>query len=334
MKEIKFVMKNNQPKYLKGVIFGDSGTGKTTFALDFLKNSCKARKLNKAILIDTEKGWDWVKYNNSLDNIEILEPETEFDRNGNEKALITTDNYRDIFKNIENLVKKGDISCIIIDSISFIGDIIGMETFERIVSKNPNITDLRASDWNDIKQKQHNIMNALKGLQCDVLLCGRDTSDVKIEGKEIKKATEKKVKGWRDITFEFDFSILAEVDMNINEKNIKVFNFLVLKSRIANDGERVKNINSWFEKVKILSLEEIEEEKLRIEKKQKEIIDKEEKLRIENFEKAKSIFMNITDLKKLEENKLKLEKSILYKEEEKKELLNILTNKINELIKE
>lgn len=53
-----------------------------------------------------------------------------------------------------------------------------------------------------------------------------------------------------------------------------------------------------------------------------------------HFENSKSKLLEMPDIDKLEEARGKIEKSTFYKEEEKKELLCIITNKINELSKE
>jgi hypothetical protein len=61
---------------------------------------------------------------------------------------------------------------------------------------------------------------------------------------------------------------------------------------------------------------------------------KKEPSKISDFEKAKSTLLEITDLKRLEDAKNKIQNSSVYKEENKKELLSIVVNKINELSKE
>lgn len=248
---MKFMIKKNNPLFLKGVIYGDSGTGKTTFAFDFLQNSCKIRNINKAILIDTEDGWRWLKKHNQINNIEILEPETK----------LTKNNCLDVFISISNLLKTEQVACIIVDSISNIGEMLAdltLENAKQKAKKNGKILDdLRYTDWGEIRENQNEIISILKNLNCDILLVGRATSEYESttdqKGKNvITNARSREVKGWKQITFEFDFTILAEVAIDITkETEIKDFSFITLKSRILDDGCKIKNINHWYDLIDI-----------------------------------------------------------------------------------
>jgi hypothetical protein len=262
MSEIIFIENKTQPKYLKGIIFGDSGTGKSVFAASFAKMSCEKRNIKKIMLIDTEQGWGWLKINDNLKDINIIEPKID---------NITKQNFLDLLSSIKTYIAKNEIACLIIDSASHVGELIQDHVLDNINStkkENQKIEDLRFSDWGKVRNIQNNILDMLRNLKCDVLLCCRATSEKETKstdytadnGKTYQKqtiidATNRTVKGWKTITYEFDFTILAEVEFNILEENIKKFNFLVLKSRIENDGEKIQNINHWFNLIEVIDFE-------------------------------------------------------------------------------
>lgn len=311
---MKFIMKNEEARYLKGVIFGDSGSGKSTFAYNFMLESCRVRNLNKVLLLDLENGWAWIKKQNDYNKIQILEPEEG----------LNSKNYLSILKNIKELCDKQDISCLVIDSISTFGEIISDIVLEQarreVEKKGKHLDDLRYTDWSDIREKQEEVITILKNIKCDILLCGRATSDKEQENLRIINARSREVKGWKPITYLFDFSILAEVDIDITQSNIKTFNFLILKSRIANDGEKIKDINHWFDRIKIKTKEEIEQEVQEQNKKQ-ELIN-------EGFNLQKDLLENVQTLEELEGQKkgLALNKH-LYSKEQIAILVNIYKKK-------
>lgn len=308
---MKFMVKQNNPLFLKGVVYGDSGTGKTTFAFDFLQNSCKIRKINKAILIDTEDGWSWLKKHNQINDIEILEPETK----------LTKNNCLETFESISNLLKTQQIACIIIDSISHIGELLADLTLENAKQKNAKygkvLDDLRYTDWAEIRENQNKIISILKNLNCDILLVGRATSEYESttdqKGKNvITNARSREVKGWKQITFEFDFTILAEMTIDITkEKEIKDFSFIALKSRILDDGNKIKNINHWYDLIDI--------------NQSKEKID---------FENIKQKLLSSNNINELRQNWILIqEHKIDFTADENKELENIKNTMKNELEK-
>ncbi len=240
----------SKPRFIKGVLYGDSGTGKTTFALNFAIKSAEKRNIKDILLVDTENGWDWIKQTPEAGKINIIEASDK----------LTKDNFLDYFKSIQKYAKNNNVSCLVIDSVSKIGELIAEKTIDDVNQKNkkynkPMIEDLRYTDWGDIREQQNKIIDILRTLPCDVLLCGRASSDKETaivkEKSTIVDAKERTLTGWKKITYEFDFTILADVDIDINQKNIKSFNFLVIKSRIENDGEKVKNINHWFDKIDV-----------------------------------------------------------------------------------
>jgi hypothetical protein len=308
---MKFMVKQNNPLFLKGVVYGDSGTGKTTFAFDFLQNSCKIRKINKAILVDTEDGWSWLKKHNQINDIEILEPETK----------LTKNNCLETFESISNLLKTQQIACIIIDSISHIGELLADLTLENAKQKNAKygkvLDDLRYTDWAEIRENQNKIISILKNLNCDILLVGRATSEyestIDQKGKNvITNARSREVKGWKQITFEFDFTILAEMTIDITkEKEIKDFSFITLKSRILDDGNKIKNINHWYDLIDINH--------------NKEII---------NFEIIKQKLLSSNNINELKQNWILIqEHKIDFTADENKELENIKNTMKNEIEK-
>jgi len=248
--EIKFMKQERKPKFIKGVLYGDSGTGKTTFALNFAIKSAEKRNIKDVLLVDTENGWDWIRQTPEAEKINIIEAGDK----------LTKDNFLNYFKAIQKYVKNNEVSCLVIDSVSKIGELIAEKIIDDVNQKNkkynkPMIEDLRYTDWGDIREQQNKIIDILRALPCDVLLCGRASSDketaVVDKKSTIIDAKERTLTGWKKITYEFDFTILADVDIDINQKNIKSFNFLVIKSRIENDGEKVKNINHWFNRIDV-----------------------------------------------------------------------------------
>lgn len=248
---INFTTKEKKVPFIKGVIYGDAGSGKTTMAANFIKESCKTRKLNKCIVIDTEQGWNWI-LTRELNGIEVLQPEIS----------LTYKNYEDLFFSLDEYVQKNNVACVVIDSISKIGELIGERTLNYIndiAKKKAAQTgktfyqkdDMSYVDWAIFREYETSIINVIRSLQCDVILCGRATSEnAQDNNKQIKNATERTVQGFKKITYEFDFSILANVEFDITKDNIKTFTFLNIKNRIANDGEKFNDLTNviptWF----------------------------------------------------------------------------------------
>lgn len=290
---INFIMKNEKVKYLKGVVYGDTGSGKTVFASNFARKSCIARGKTKILLIDTEKGWAWIK--DTLQDYTILEPDVIIDKN----------NYTEIFTTVKELVKSDEeISCVVIDSISFIGDLIKEDqlyNLNEILKKKgkKEKDDFGYVDWVLVKEKQKNIISIIRDLECDVMLCGRATSSLQQDEFKVIPATDRTVVSWKDLRFEFDFGILSENTINIKDDNsICNFSLLVIKSRIADQGKVVKDIDHWFDFINIKKLAQIKEERQqKIEKSEQLLSEYKDKIiqtcTLEDLDSVKNSLSNI-----------------------------------------
>ena len=259
-----FQIKEIKAPFLKGVIFGDSGSGKSYLAKDFALKSCEIMKINRFILLDTENGWDWIK-KEIPSSIEVIEPEVQYSTSDN----TSTENIVDICKlfiDIKAEIAKNPVSCIVIDSCSHIGQALYHNTLCEInkIKKDRSARygktfysqlELEFQDWVLFNDKHNIVMNILRSLNCHIILCGRATSENAItkdkdDKKSISLASERTVLDWKKITYEFDFSCLLYPKIDLNNKDaFKTFETYVLKSRFSDDGKVLHNsdfLEKWF----------------------------------------------------------------------------------------
>jgi hypothetical protein len=313
---IQFIEKEKQIPFFRGVIFGDAGSGKSFLAKEFAIKSCKATGINKFILVDTENGWDWLK-KEMPENIQILEPKDfQYTANENIKGQDLPCGV-ELFSAIRTQTDKDPVSCIIIDSSSHIGKLLyynalkDVNNYKKATAQKFNKAfypqeDLQFQDWSVFNEKSDIVVNLLKGMCCNVLLCGRATSENAMEGKSIVEATERTVLDWKKMTYEFDFSCLLKPEIDLkNTTSFKTFKTIVLKSRFSDDGKILNSndfLERWFQFF----------EKMDFEKIKSMLIDAKD---IKNFEHAKNLA-----------SKFKLQMNL----EQMHELKAIITNKMKE----
>ena len=275
--------------FLKGVIFGDSGSGKSHLAKDFAIESCKNSGINRFILIDTENGWEWLKKEIPND-IKIIEPNNVKYLTDENTPYDKLNDFCKLIIAIKNEIEKNPVSCIVIDSCSHIGQLLYYNSLSEVNSIKKSTADrfnkafypqieLAFQDWKFFNERSDIVVNILRKLKCHIMLCGRATSDNAISTTEadlksgIKATTkitaslERTVLDWKKITYELDFSCLLKPTIDLtNDDNFKSFKTYVLKSRFSDDGKVLNNnnfIQKWFsmfekmdfEKVKTLLVE-------------------------------------------------------------------------------
>ena len=272
---IQFVKKDKQVPFFKGVIFGDAGSGKSFLAKDFAVKSCEVTNINKFILIDTEGGWEWLK-REIPDNIEILEPK-DFQYTPNEN--IEAENLPsavELFSAIKKITDDTPVSSVIIDSASHIGKMLYYNALATVnAGKKWKKDDLQFQDWNIHGASHDKVINLIRGMRCNVLLCARATSESALgqevivdkktgQSKLVNKvvdAIERTVLDWKKITYEFDFACLLKPDIDLTcKESFKKFKTIVLKSRFSDDGKVLHNNNfldKWFQFFEVMDYEKI-----------------------------------------------------------------------------
>lgn len=253
---ISFEKKEQQTPHLKGVFFGDAGSGKSHLAKDFIVKSVEQTGNNNVILIDTESGWEWLK--KDIQDVNVLEPNIDW---SNKDIEITQ-----LFQAIYSQINQNPVACVVIDSATHIGEFLYNNALKEVNylkgerAKRYNKvyypqTELEYQDWVYFNDKSDLVVNLIRKMQCHIVLCGRATSENAVgtdkEGKKIiTEATERTVQGWKKISFEFDFSCLLKPSIDLTKKdNFKSFETYVIKSRFVDDGRVLKNndfLQRWF----------------------------------------------------------------------------------------
>ena len=253
-----FIIKPTGVPFIKIVIYGEPKTGKSTFAKNFVMKSCEIRKSNNCILFDTENGWDWIKQN-MPENINFYEP-----------PIININNYVNEFNKIEDIVNQENISCLVIDSISKIGEMLSDKMLDeankqRAKSGKAPKDEISFFDYEKKRQKEQEIIDIIRKLKCDVILCGRISSQYGVADgiPVLKQITDRKLQNFSSIEYEFDANIVCDTSFDASRKdNIKNFSFIIKGSRIGNDGERITNgtelLNNWFSKIRKPQFDEAE----------------------------------------------------------------------------
>jgi adenylate kinase family enzyme len=222
-------VENNQC-YFKGVIYGDTGSGKTTLAE---KIAIGLATKNKTVyVLDTEGGIDFFAKTFQEYNIECFVQEDK---------IKTIDSFNQNLKIAIN--EKPDV--IIIDSISHIGELYQQEY---VSSKDPKNSIL---NWGIAKKQWNvNVAQILKEARCNVIICGRETSGMAIEFKDGKKeitySNPTKIKAGFDLDYELNILIQMSTATK-NDKQVRLATILKDRSNKI-DGECF--INPTFDDIK------------------------------------------------------------------------------------
>ena len=226
-------VENNQ-KYLKTVIFGDAGTGKTTLAERMaigLANNTK-----KIYIIDTEGGIDFFAKN--------------FEEAGKETYSVSEKvNNLKVFSENLQIALKDNPDVILIDSITHIGELCQQEYVNSQPAKDSILNWGKAKKW-----WNENVSTPLKEAKCHIIICGRESSGMSIEKKQENGYT-KTVIEYNNPTkvrsgFDIDYELNLLINMNIgNDKGKQIRIAKILKDRSNKiDGEEF--INPTFNDIK------------------------------------------------------------------------------------
>ena len=204
-------VENNQ-KYLKAVIFGESGTGKTTLAEKLAIGLCKSEGKNRVYILDTEGGIEFFADHLQEEGIECFQSDVKFDT-------------YEKFTNELSATLKENPPVLIVDSITSIGELLQKQY----------VTDGKQSfqQWGKAKEAhKQRVVNLLQNAPFHVIICGRET---KGEGD----LTDIKIRLGIDIDYELNLLIRTTREME-GENQVRIAH--VLKDRTTKiDGRRFKN---------------------------------------------------------------------------------------------
>lgn len=225
-------IENNQ-RYFKGVIFGDTGTGKTTLAERIAIGL--ATNTKKVYVIDTEGGIDFFAKNFQEAGIDCYSTDCKI-------------NSVAIFNENLKIALQDNPDVILIDSITHIGELYQ----QYYVNNNPAKDSML--NWGKAKKEwNENITIPLKEAQCHVIICGRETSGMSIEKKAetgfkttITYDNPTKVRSGVDIDYEVNILINMNI-ANENGKQVRVAK--ILKDR-SNKIDGMEFANPTFNDIK------------------------------------------------------------------------------------
>jgi hypothetical protein len=162
---MEFETPSNKPKYFKACFYGEPKAGKTTTAALISAGLCKEG--DKVGFIDTE--------GSAFAVVDIFnDAKIEFLVNKQAPS-----NFNDIIQGLNTLLENR-VKCIIIDSVTHIGDIMN---FEVLANKNKKLRDKGKSETNDLSWSDRNDTGKMKKQftkiflesSCHFILCGRPT---------------------------------------------------------------------------------------------------------------------------------------------------------------
>jgi len=228
-------VKNNQ-KYLKAIIFGEAGTGKTTLAERLAIGLCENSKTKKVFVLDTEGGIDFFAERFAEHGIECFATDVKIN---------TTKVFAEHLN--EAISLKPDV--ILVDSITHVGELYEQEYVNSKPAKDSIF------HWGTAKRVWNlEVINQLKDAKCHVIICGRETTGMNIEKKEVNGLTKTKidysnptkVRSGLGITYELNLLLNTET-ATVNGKQVRIAR--VLKDRAHKiDGEEF--VNTTFDDIK------------------------------------------------------------------------------------
>jgi len=170
------------PIYLKAVIWGDAGAGKTTLAHSFPK---------PLISFDLEKGSNWI-----ADNI----------KDSDKIQRIQTNEFGEVYRAVQYLISNFDQlkpKTIVVDPITVLYEAVQMKYLERKRNMRGNQYEgLEMNDWGGIKKDYYEVISKLINLPCHIIFTARskdglivetdeDTGKMKVKGKTHMPSMEK-----------------------------------------------------------------------------------------------------------------------------------------------
>jgi hypothetical protein len=204
-------VENNQ-KYFKAVIFGESGTGKTTLAEKLAIGLCKREGKNRVYILDTEGGIEFFADHLEAEGIECFASDVKFD------------SYDKFTRELASTLKENP-PVLIVDSITSIGELLQKEYV-----KNPKNS---FQEWGRAKEvHKQRVISLLQHAPFHVIVCGRET---KGEGD----LTDIKIRLGIDIDYELHLLIRTTREAE-GDGQVRVAH--VLKDRSTKiDGKKFKN---------------------------------------------------------------------------------------------
>ncbi len=174
-------------KKLKILIYGDSGSGKTHFALTF----------PNCAVIDTEG------------STELFEDRFDFD-------VLRTADYRTIMQALNQIEDGGKYETVVIDPITIIWQVLteaGQMMAERRAARYNKPADdasMTPRDWGILKRRMNAVYHKLSNMPCNVIVCARLKDLVEKRGSDFIKTGEKP-DGEKNIKYIFDIIIKLEM---------------------------------------------------------------------------------------------------------------------------
>lgn len=167
---MKLMKATPQAAPFKCTLYGDFGTGKTTFAM-MLAEGLAARRKGRIAYFDTEFG---TKYLASKNPARSVHPEAfDFDR-------AVTRSLKDIVDGV-NALDPAVHSCVVVDSITHCWE-AAREAWE---SANPG-KDISLRDWGPIKRPYKSLIKVLMDSSFDVIVVGRQKTLFEEEDGKLK----------------------------------------------------------------------------------------------------------------------------------------------------
>lgn len=202
---MQFIKIQNNKQYAKLVFFGESGAGKTTTACYVASGLVGAG--GTIGFIDTENSACYFEDYFHSQNITLLS-------NGERQPAT----FKELINGINDLIVNHKVDCIILDSITWVGDqlidnsVLEMQNKKLIAKGKAKREELSYGDRSFTKNMQEQFVNLFKQTSCHFIICGRPTSATKQDGLNVINVPiqERNVKGFGSIKFEGDFTAFFE----------------------------------------------------------------------------------------------------------------------------
>lgn len=196
MPTIPFTKLTREKRYLRAMIFGQPGRGKSMLAKEIILRLAKNKPNFKVCIIDTENGMSHYVEDFEKNKVDVsvahIEKETD---------------HHYILDTITEMAKNIKPDLFIVDSISYVGQLISDQCSAGVATKKYTKYEVNGV----INRKMRSIYDILKEFKGHVLFLGREARD--FETKEVK--------GENCRSIEYDFSTLLRVFFDKNESTGK-----------------------------------------------------------------------------------------------------------------